>query len=75
MAARYDGRNWVKDSRLGPNDATRRLGWQVCFLLLLLKENTIHFGGIKGQASTTLHGLTYDTMDKDGHVKTTTLCC
>jgi hypothetical protein len=35
MAACYDGGNWVSkdrlDSRLGPNDATRRLGWQVCF--------------------------------------------
>ena len=36
-----------------------------------LKEKTIHFGGIKGQAIRQCYmDMTYDTMDKDGHVKT-----
>ena len=36
-----------------------------------LKEKTIHFGGIKGQAIRQRYmDMTYDTMDKDGHVKT-----
>ncbi|KAF9485144.1 fatty acid synthetase alpha subunit [Pholiota conissans] len=35
------------------------------------KEKTIHFGGIKGQAIRQRYmDMTYDTMDKDGHVKT-----
>jgi fatty acid synthase subunit beta len=35
------------------------------------KEKTIHFSGIKGQAIRQCYmGMTYDTMDKDGHVKT-----
>jgi fatty acid synthase subunit alpha len=35
------------------------------------KEETIHFGGIKGQAIRQRYmDMTYDTMDKDGHVKT-----
>ncbi|KAL0957759.1 hypothetical protein HGRIS_001537 [Hohenbuehelia grisea] len=35
------------------------------------KTKTIHFGGIKGQAiRTTVMDMTYDTMDKDGNVKT-----
>ena len=36
-----------------------------------LKEKTIHFGGIKGQEIRKHYmEMTYDTMDKDGHVKT-----
>ena len=36
-----------------------------------LKEKTIHFGGIKGQAIRQRYmDMTYDRMDKDGHVKT-----
>ena len=35
------------------------------------KEKTIHFGGIKGQAIRQRYmDMTYDTMDKDGNVKT-----
>ncbi|KAF7311699.1 Fatty acid synthase subunit alpha [Mycena indigotica] len=35
------------------------------------KEKTIHFGGIKGQAIRRRYmDMTYDTMDKDGNVKT-----
>ncbi|KIY48753.1 hypothetical protein FISHEDRAFT_9172, partial [Fistulina hepatica ATCC 64428] len=35
------------------------------------KEKTIHFGGIKGQAIRKRYmDMTYDTMDKDGHVRT-----
>lgn len=35
------------------------------------KEKTIHFGGIKGQAIRQRYmDMTYDTMDKDGRVKT-----
>lgn len=35
------------------------------------KEKTIHFGGIKGQAIRQRYmDMTYDTTDKDGHVKT-----
>ena len=35
------------------------------------KEKTIHFGGIKGQAIRQRYmDMTYDAMDKDGHVKT-----
>ena len=35
------------------------------------KVKTIHFGGIKGQAIRQRYmDMTYDTMDKDGHVKT-----
>ncbi|KAF8896473.1 fatty acid synthetase alpha subunit [Infundibulicybe gibba] len=35
------------------------------------KEKTIHFGGIKGQAIRKRYmDMTYDTMDKDGNVKT-----
>ena len=35
------------------------------------KEKTIHFGGIKGQAIRQRYmDMTYDMMDKDGHVKT-----
>ena len=35
------------------------------------KEKTIHFGGIKGQAIRQRYmDMTYDTMDKDGSVKT-----
>jgi len=35
------------------------------------KEKAIHFGGIKGQAIRQRYmDMTYDTMDKDGHVKT-----
>ncbi|EAU85370.1 fatty acid synthetase alpha subunit [Coprinopsis cinerea okayama7 len=35
------------------------------------KEKTIHFGGIKGQAIRQRYmEMTYDTMDKDGQVKT-----
>ena len=35
------------------------------------KEKTIHFSGIKGQAIRQRYmDVTYDTMDKDGHVKT-----
>ncbi|OBZ77209.1 hypothetical protein A0H81_02829 [Grifola frondosa] len=35
------------------------------------KEKTIHFGGIKGQAILRRYvDITYDTMDKDGNVKT-----
>ncbi|EJU05022.1 fatty acid synthase [Dacryopinax primogenitus] len=35
------------------------------------KSKTIHFGGIKGQAIRQRYiQMTYDTMDKDGHVKT-----
>ncbi|KAF4614083.1 hypothetical protein D9613_007929 [Agrocybe pediades] len=35
------------------------------------KEKTIHFGGIKGQAIRQRYmEMTYDAMDKDGHVKT-----
>jgi fatty acid synthase subunit alpha, fungi type len=35
------------------------------------KEKTIHFGGIKGQAIRQRYmDMTYDTMDKDGQVKT-----
>ena len=35
------------------------------------KEKTIHFGGIKGQAIRQCYmEMTYNTMDKDGHVKT-----
>jgi fatty acid synthase subunit alpha, fungi type/fatty acid synthase subunit beta, fungi type len=35
------------------------------------KVKTIHFGGIKGQAIRQCHiDVTYDTMDKDGNVKT-----
>ena len=35
------------------------------------KEKMIHFGGIKGQAIRQRYmDMTYDTMDKDGHVKT-----
>jgi fatty acid synthase subunit alpha len=38
------------------------------------KEKTIHFGGIKGQAIRQRYiDMTYDTMDKDGNVKTLTL--
>ena len=34
------------------------------------KEKTIHFGGIKGQAIRQHYmDMTYDTMDKDSHVK------
>jgi fatty acid synthase subunit alpha len=36
-----------------------------------LKEKTIHFGGIKGQAICQRYmDMTYDAMDKDGNVKT-----
>ena len=36
-----------------------------------LKEKTIHFGGIKGQAIRQRYmDMTYDTTDKDGNVKT-----
>ena len=36
-----------------------------------LKEKTIHFSGIKGQAIQQCYmDMTYDTMDKDSHVKT-----
>jgi fatty acid synthase subunit beta len=35
------------------------------------KEKTVHFGGIKGQAIRRRYmDMTYDTMDKDGNVKT-----
>ena len=35
------------------------------------KQKTIHFGGIKGQAIRQRYmDMTYDTMDKDGNVKT-----
>jgi hypothetical protein len=35
------------------------------------KEKTIHFGGIKGQAIRQRYmDMTYDIMDRDGHVKT-----
>ena len=35
------------------------------------KEKTIHFSGIKGQAIHQRYmDMIYDTMDKDGHVKT-----
>ena len=35
------------------------------------KEKTIHFGGIKGQAICQRYtNMTYDTLDKDGSVKT-----
>ena len=35
------------------------------------KEKTIHFGGIKGQAIRQRYiDMTYDTLDKDGNVKT-----
>jgi fatty acid synthase subunit alpha, fungi type len=35
------------------------------------KEQTIHFSGIKGQATRQRYmDITHDTMDKDGHVKT-----
>lgn len=35
------------------------------------KEKTVHFGGIKGQAIRQRYmDMTYDTMDKDGNVKT-----
>ena len=35
------------------------------------KEKTIHFGGIKGQAICQRYiDMTYDTLDKDGNVKT-----
>jgi fatty acid synthase subunit alpha, fungi type len=35
------------------------------------KEKTIHFGGIKGQAIRQCYmDMTYNTMDKDSHVKT-----
>jgi fatty acid synthase subunit alpha, fungi type len=35
------------------------------------KEKTVHFGGIKGQAIRQRYmDMTYDTMDRDGHVKT-----
>ncbi|KDQ57051.1 hypothetical protein JAAARDRAFT_35647 [Jaapia argillacea MUCL 33604] len=35
------------------------------------KEKTVHFGGIKGQAIRKRYmDMTYDTMDKDGNVKT-----
>ena len=35
------------------------------------KEKTIHFGGIKGTVIRQRYmDMTYDTMDKDGHVKT-----
>ena len=35
------------------------------------KEKTIHFSGIKGQVIRQRYmDVTYDTMDKDGHVKT-----
>ncbi|KAF8656258.1 hypothetical protein AX16_002694 [Volvariella volvacea WC 439] len=35
------------------------------------KEKTIHFGGIKGQAIRQRYmDMTYDTMDKDGNIKT-----
>ena len=35
------------------------------------KEKTVHFGGIKGQAIRTRYmEMTYDTMDKDGAVRT-----
>ena len=35
------------------------------------KDKTIHFGGIKGQAIRQRYmDMTYDAMDKDGHVKT-----
>lgn len=38
------------------------------------KENAVHFGGIKGQAIRQRYiDTTYDTLDKDGNVKTTPL--
>ena len=38
------------------------------------KEKTIHFGGIKGQAIRQRYiDMTYDTLDKDGNVKTLAL--
>ena len=44
-----------------------------------LKEKTVHFGGIKGQANHQRHNaridMTCDTLDKDGHVKTLDKVC
>ena len=40
------------------------------------KEKMIHFSGIKGEAIQQCYmDMTYDTMDKDGHVKTLPIFC